>query len=533
VAQLTGVDRRLAALHIKPVNAVAIVAAMIVFVGDAQALALIPLANTMAKEYGLTPSETSLVLAILGLVGAGFLPVLTRLAERISLRTFLLFGVALVAVGNAICALAPGFTMLLIGRGIIGFSAAMPIALALVREKADSEHSTNRALAVVTAAVGISVVFSFLLGGFILEIGGHVSTVFWVMAAVGLLTFLVGLVIVPDYRAARRQRLDLAGAATLVVGLTLIAIGIGFGDSWGLTGLLVLVGGLVVMVLWVVVELNVKEPMIDLRRTFRRYTVPAYILGGLFAAVAIISNLAVTSYGEFDPKPFAGVPALAGPLGYGWGLIVLQTSLFLMPTALFILIGGFTVGRIITKIGVKTTFAIASACTIVAFTLMALGHSQIWANAVGMGIWGIAYALGSTAANAAVLHAANDTEGAHFSAASSTVVATIGSLAAPVFTAILYAFAITVPLPDGQGGTVPTEIPTVASYVNTYWALVVGGVLMIIFTILHKTRKFRADQAEVTEQGTVTEQAAANVDQIDVPVPGAVGAEVPVSDEVS
>jgi predicted MFS family arabinose efflux permease len=134
VAQLTGVDRRLAALHIKPVNAVAIVAAMIVFVGDAQALALIPLANTMAKEYGLTPSETSLVLAILGLVGAGFLPVLTRLAERISLRTFLLFGVALVAVGNAICALAPGFTMLLIGRGIIGFSAAMPIALALVRE---------------------------------------------------------------------------------------------------------------------------------------------------------------------------------------------------------------------------------------------------------------------------------------------------------------------------------------------------------------------------------------------------------------
>ena len=114
-----------------------------------------------------------------------------------------------------------------------------------------------------------------------------------------------------------------------------------------------------VTIIWVGVELNVKEPMIDLRRTFRRYTVPAYILGGLFAAVAIISNLAVTSYGEFNPKPFAGIPALAEPLGYGWGLIVLETSLFLMPTAFFIFLGGFTVGRLITKIGVKTTFIIA------------------------------------------------------------------------------------------------------------------------------------------------------------------------------
>jgi MFS family permease len=486
----TGVDRRLAALHIKPVNAVAIVAAMIVFVGDAQALALIPLSNTMQAEYHLTPSQASLVLSILTLVGAGFLPVLTRLAERISLRTFLLIGVALVAIGNATCAMAPGFTLLLVGRGIIGFSAAMPIALALVREKADSEHSTNRALAVVTAAVGVSVIFSFLLGGFILQIGGHVNTVFWVMSAVGVLTFIVGLVIVPDYRIARKGRMDFTGSVVLVIGLTLIAVGIAFADDWGMTGPLVLVAGLVVMALWVVVELHVEDPMIDLRRTFHRSTVPAFFLGGLFGAVAVISNLAVTSYGEFNPAPFKGVAALAGPLGYGWGLIVLQTSLFLMPTAFFILLGGFTVGRIITRIGVKTTFSIASFCTIGAFTLMALGHSQIWANAVGMGIWGIAYALGSTAGNAAVLHAAGDTEGAHFSAASYTVVATIGSLAAPVFTAILYAFAITVPIPDGKGGTVATAIPTVTSYVNVYWALVVAGVLMLIFTVLHKNQKF-------------------------------------------
>lgn len=487
---LTGVDKRLAALNIKPVNAVAIVGAMIVFVGDAQALALIPLTSTMGEEYGLSPSQASLVLAILGLVGAGFLPVLTRLADRVSLRNFLLMGVALVTVGNAICALAPGFTLLLLGRAIIGFSAAMPISHALVREKAPDELSTNRALAVITAAVGLSVVFSFLLGGVILKVGGHVSTVFWVMSALGLLTLIIGYFIVPDYRVKSRQSVDVVGAATLVIGLTLVAVGIGFTDSWGVRGVLVMVAGLVVTALWVVVELKVEHPMIDLRLTFRRYTVPAFILGGLFAAVAVISNLAVTAYGEFDPAPFAGTPALAGPLGYGWGLIVLQTSLFLMPTAICIFIGGFTVGKIITRIGVKRTFMIASFCTIGGFALMALCHGYIWANAVGMGIWGVAYALGSTAANAAFLHAASDSEAAHFSAAAATVVATVGGLAAPVFTAILYTFAIEVPLPGDKGESILTKIPTVSSYENVYWALVVGGVIMLIFTLLHKNQKF-------------------------------------------
>ena len=65
-----------------------------------------------------------------------------------------------------------------------------------------------------------------------------------------------------------------------------------------------------------------------------------------------------------------------------------------------------------------------------------------------------------------------------------------------MFVAILYAFAITVPIPDGKGHTIPTAIPTVTSYVNMYWALAVAGVLMLIFTVLHKTRKFRGGRVE-------------------------------------
>lgn len=482
------IELRLAKLHIRPVTAVAVVAALIVLVGDSQALALIPLLGEMATEYRLSPAEATIALAILGIVGAGALPVITRLAERVSLRFFLLLGVALTVVGNLLCAIAPGFTLLLIGRGVLGLCAAAPISLALVREKATDAKSTNRGLALVTGAVGISVAISFLLGGTVLELHGSVHTVFWIMAALAALTLVAAWILVPDYRAESHERVDFVGAALLIVGLTLVAIAISYLGEWGSAAILVLLVGLVVIATWVVVELRVKTPMIDIRRTFRRSTVPVFFLAGLFAAVAIISNLAVTSYAEFAPVP--GVPQL----DYGYGYIVLMASLFLMPTAFFIFVGGFVVGHIITRIGIKTSLFIAAGLTLVGFTFMALGHSEIWQNAVGMGLWGIAYALGFTTANAAFLHAARDKEASLFSAAASTVTGTVGSLAAPIFTAVLYASAILVPV-----NGVKTAVPTAASYSNLWWLLAIFGGIMLILTALHKTVKFQGGASSEEE----------------------------------
>ncbi|WP_243062216.1 MFS transporter [Humibacter sp. RRB41] len=458
----------------------AVVAALIVLVGDSQALALIPLLGVMSEEFHLTASQATVVLAILGIVGAGALPVLTRLAERVSLRRFLLLGVAMTTLGNVLCALAPGFTLLLIGRIVLGLSAAIPISLALVREKSTDAHGTNRGLGLVTAAVGVGVAFSFLLGGTVLQLQGSVHTVFWVMAVLAALTFVVGWILVPDYRVQSRTRIDYLGAALLIVGLTLIAVAISYASEWGSGAVLALVIGFVAMGGWVWWELSVSSPMIDLRRTFRRSAVPAYFAAGLFAAVAIISNLAVTSYAEFTPVP--GVPEL----DYGYGYIVLMASLFLMPTAFFILFGGFFVGRVITRIGIKTSFFIAGALTVVGFTFMALGHSEIWQNAVGMGIWGIAYALGSTTANAAFLHAAKDSEASLFSAAATTVTGTIGSLAAPVFTAVLYATAVVVPVNGAK-----VSVPTAQSYTNLWWVLAAAGVVMLLMAVLHKTVQYQ------------------------------------------
>ena len=484
----SAVDRRLAALRIRPVTAVAVVAALLVLVGDSQALALIPLLNTMSAEYELSSAEATLVLAILGVVAAGAVPVLTRVAERISMRGFLLLGVALTTVGNLLCALAPGFDLLLAGRTILGLSAAIPIAIALVRESSRGAHHVNSGLALVTASVGVSVAISFLLGGVILELDGNVHTVFWAMSALGAISLVVAWLLTPDFRVETKERADVVGAILLIVGLTALAITLSYGGEWGwgsATTLTFLLGGILVVALWVWWELRAQHPMIDLKRTFRRTTVPAYFFAGLFGTLAIVSNLAVTNFAEFPPTDeLRAVPGL----DYGFGNTVLQASMFLMPTAFFILVGGFAVGRIITRIGVKPSMFLAAVLAVAAFGFLALWHDEPWQNFLGMGIWGMAYALGYTTGNAAFVHVAKDGEGSLFSAASTTVTGTVGAMAAPLFTAVLYATVYVLEPPAVEEAT---SIPTAESYSNVWWVLAAGGVIVLLLAFLHRPSEYQ------------------------------------------
>ncbi|MCL2516215.1 MAG: MFS transporter [Microbacteriaceae bacterium] len=494
----SAVERRLAAMHMRPTTAIAVITAMLVLVADSQALALVPLLNTMTEQYKLTAPQATIVLAIPALVAAGGVPVLTRVAERIGMRLFLLIGVIFTVVGNMLCAMAPGYGLLLTGRALLGFSAAVPIGIALLRESSKSEKQTNNGLAVITAAVGVSVAISFLLGGVILKLNGTVHTVFWVMAVLGAVAFVMAWVMAPDYQTKVKDPADVVGAILLVIALTAVAVYLSYGSTWHWTsgkGLTVLIVGLVVFAGWVWWELASKHPLIDIRKTFSRATVPAYFYVGLWGTIAVISNLAVTNYAEFNAKmpiPLpAGSPAKSAPLDalvkgvdYGFGDIVLTASLFLMPTAFFILLGGGVVGRIITKLGTKNSMFVASGLGILAFAFLAIDHTQQWENYVGMGIWGMSYALGFAAGSAAYVHAAKEGEGSLFAAAATVVTGTVGSLAAPVFTAVLYASAVTL-------GT--TQIPTVASYNNVWWVCALGAVIGLALVLMHKKREYQGD----------------------------------------
>jgi MFS family permease len=138
-------------------TAVAVLGGVILLVADAWGLSLIPLVANLEKVYSLSASEAAWVLAVAGLVAAGFVPTLARLGDRLGMRPLVLASLAVAVLGNLICAVAPGFVLLLIGRALLGLSAALPLVYALIRVRGTSASRVTRGIAILTAAAGVGV----------------------------------------------------------------------------------------------------------------------------------------------------------------------------------------------------------------------------------------------------------------------------------------------------------------------------------------------------------------------------------------
>jgi len=466
----SAVERRLTRMKLKPATAIALVGCIILVAADSQSLSLLPLFGTIMVQYHLTAGEVAIVASILGIVGAGAVPVLTRMADRFGMRRFLLAGLLLSTLGNLLCALATDFTLLVIGRSILGLSAAMPIAMALLRERGD-KRGTNFGIGLITGATGIGVALAFILSGVIFNMKGNVSAVFWAMTALAAIAVVVAWFLLPDYRIANtHKKIDYIGAILLIIALVGIAVGLSTAFS---SGLLV---GVVALIVWVIVELKVKNPLIDVRRTFRRTTVPAYFVMGIYAALATIFTLGVVSYVE---SPYE-------KLGYGLDASVMGAALFMMPVCVTLFVAGFLFAPIVNRIGPRNTLIIGAAGSLLTTVFLVFFHTEVWQYIVAGAAWGLVYSLGYSGANAAYLHAAPKSNGALFSSAATFVGGAVGSLGAVVYTVVLGA----TPMPG-------TAIPSAQSYTDVWITGAVLTAIVLILSLILKPVRFGGEPEDV------------------------------------
>jgi len=162
-AEVSAVDRRLQSTHLEIETAIAVLGGLILLVVDAWGLSLIPLVANLEKAYSLSPSEASWALSVAGVVAAGCVPTVARLGDRLGMRRLVLASLALGLAGNVICAVAPGFGLLLFGRAILGGSAAIPLVYAILRARGTSAARVTRGVGILSAAAGVGVAVSYLL----------------------------------------------------------------------------------------------------------------------------------------------------------------------------------------------------------------------------------------------------------------------------------------------------------------------------------------------------------------------------------
>lgn len=204
----------------------------------------------------------------------------------------------LVAAGEAVSAAAGGMGVLLTGQAIAGVGAAaiFPSSPAMVAADAPDPRRRAGAIAAWAASLAAGGFVAPVIGGLV---GTHVSWR-WALIAVALLGGICTLVNLTarDSSSPKGRSLDPVGQATVAIGLValLYAVVQGPSDGWGSTRVVTsFVVAAVFLVLFVVVELRVKAPLLHLdlfaNRSFSVVSIATVL--GMFSFLGTVYALSI------------------------------------------------------------------------------------------------------------------------------------------------------------------------------------------------------------------------------------------------
>jgi DHA2 family multidrug resistance protein-like MFS transporter len=182
-----------------------------------------------AISQELRPTNEQLLWVVDGYVFflAGSLMTMGALADRIGRRRLLLVGGAAYGVLSLLAALSTTAQMLIVARMLLGVAGAtlMPSTLSLIRSMFHDPRQRNTALGVWTASFALGGVVGPVVGGLLLGAFWW-GSVFFIAPPVMLALVLLGRRLLPEFRDAAAEPLDLVSAVLSLVSVLLVVYAI-------------------------------------------------------------------------------------------------------------------------------------------------------------------------------------------------------------------------------------------------------------------------------------------------------------------
>ncbi|MBJ6362618.1 MFS transporter [Paenibacillus sp. GCM10012307] len=193
---------------------------------DAYVIAgLLPL---MEADFRLNTSQMGQAVSVFTLCYALAAPIFATLLAGKPVRRTLLIALAVFTVANAVTAIAPNFTLLLLSRALAGIGAGLysPLAAAAAASLVAPEMR-GRALGTTLGGMSMGTVIGVPVGLLIAEQVGWRGTL-WVITALGIVAIVGILLRFPDFPLSAppglRQRLSMManGRVAAIVGITFL-----------------------------------------------------------------------------------------------------------------------------------------------------------------------------------------------------------------------------------------------------------------------------------------------------------------------
>jgi EmrB/QacA subfamily drug resistance transporter len=248
---------------------------------------------TMVRGFKTTFTDLQWVLNAYTLVYAVTLMIMSKLGDMYGRKKIFLGSLILFVAASAINGMAPNLLILDIGRGVqaIGGAGMTSLSMALVASNFDGKDR-GLALGILGSIIGASAASGPLIGGYLVEHFGW-PAIFYVNVPFGIIAVILTLIYVretPSY--GKDHKVDLAGMATSAIGLFAVIYGLIVKEShphWSWLDARVsslLIGGILVMIVFVFIETKVSDPMIDIKM-FKR----PHFLGTIIIAFALGSGI--------------------------------------------------------------------------------------------------------------------------------------------------------------------------------------------------------------------------------------------------
>jgi EmrB/QacA subfamily drug resistance transporter len=186
--------------------------------------------------------------------------------DRLGRKRMLLAGLAVFLAASVWCAISVSAGELIAARALLGLGAGIvfPLSMAVV-SAAFGDDDRPTAIAIVTAAVALSLPLGPVLGGLLLQ---HFSwhSVFWINVPTAGVTLVAGAVLMPESRNPAAPPLDIPGALLSTAAVVCLVWGFIDGPergwsaapTWGL-----LAGSAVLVAAFVLRERSTAHPLAD------------------------------------------------------------------------------------------------------------------------------------------------------------------------------------------------------------------------------------------------------------------------------
>lgn len=286
-------------------------------------------------------SETTIQLMLVGYTIAYAVLLLPagRLGDIFPRSTIFLVGASVFVGASALCALAPDAGWLVFGRIVQGSGAGilMPQVLGLIQRLFPAEART-KPLAILAGTTAVTSTFGPLLAGFVMEwVPGDDAwrVLFWINVALGAVILPIAIAVLREPPSERTRGFDGVGVLWLLpaVVLTIAPVSIissSTPPSWWMLASVVV--GVTSAILFVRHERRLVDrgiqPLVDPGLFRFRHLPPGVLISGFMHASGTASTLMITLY-----------------LQQRAGQSALETSLWMLPAALSMIVGSWVAGR--------------------------------------------------------------------------------------------------------------------------------------------------------------------------------------------